>query len=386
MRERSVLVNIMRDFPRQDTQPEKHAILLLCMFKPIFDVRDLRRPVDKSWSDALQRTETANEWDPRSFTMRSNIRAMLTQRLAADEETARRREELFAARERGERDGDVINGDIFNMACDDDDTTGTNVLPPSRNAHGVSAYVNEAVDSLLEAGFSRSDIARTPSSSLLSGRDPRLVAADLDRVRHGDNVVDAADFMKEFGVKLAKCDANTTAATPEETQPVHTPGPYMAAAMEPYLRELRGRSEAGLTDDAKAKMSQRRQATNERVAETDVGRASVYQHEAVQRIAQEFGLNRKQRLAFFIFGNAWMARNGSPNPDALRLHVSGGAGSGKSYVLKAIVTLIECPALEGFVPPGGLLCVAYQVCSALVFTFMVVTLYRTQNPLCSRIA
>lgn len=55
-----------------------------------------------------------------------------------------------------------------------------------------------------------------------------------------------------------------------------------------------------------------------------------------------------------------MARNGSPNPNALRLHVSGGTGSGKSYVLKAIVALIKCPALKEVAQSGGLLTVAFQ--------------------------
>ncbi|CAM9864475.1 unnamed protein product, partial [Laminaria digitata] len=40
--------------------------------------------------------------------------------------------------------------------------------------------------------------------------------------------------------------------------------------------------------------------------------------------------------------------------------VSGGAGSGKSCVLRPIVTLIDCPALKGVVHPGRLLTVAFQ--------------------------
>lgn len=94
-RERSVLIHIMRDIPRQDTRPELHAQLLLCMFNPIFAFDDLCLSDDKSWADALQRAENLNDWDPRSFTMRLDIRTMLTQRLAADHETTRRKPTLL---------------------------------------------------------------------------------------------------------------------------------------------------------------------------------------------------------------------------------------------------------------------------------------------------
>lgn len=297
--------------------------------------------------------------------MRSNIGAMLTQRLAADEESARRRAELKAARENGEGGAYEVNGDVFNLACDDDDITGSNVLPLARNAHVVSAYVNDALDSLRAAGFNFDDISSTgaapglPPPLLLSGRTSDEVEADKAEVRRGQDEGDAQTFMKEFAAKLEQSDKNACTAQPEET-PAPDLTSYDPIAMEPYIRDLRSKSQSGLTEDAKNKMNERRRVTNERVAATDVGRASVNQHDAVRLIAEEYGLNRKQRLAFFIFGNAWMARNGSPNPDALRLHVSGGAGSGKSYILAAISSLVHCPALKGVVQPGGLLTVAFQ--------------------------
>lgn len=283
--------------------------------------------------------------------MRLNIGAMLTQRLAAAEETARRNAERLAARERGDGGAYEIDGEIFNLSCDDDDSTGDNVLPPARNAHHVSAYVNDALDSLLNAGFGTTDTSPDTRPALLR---------DLDDVRTGlDN--DAANrVMAAFTAKLEKCDVGACAGTPEEETPVVDPASYNSASMDPYILDIRSKSQSGLMEEAKIKMDERRTATNNRVAATDVGRAAIQQHDAVRRIAEEFGLNRKQRLAFFIFGNAWLARNGSPNPNALRLHVSGPAGSGKSFVLRAIVSLIECPALTGVVQPGGLLTVAFQ--------------------------
>ncbi|CAB1115015.1 unnamed protein product [Ectocarpus sp. CCAP 1310/34] len=107
-------------------------------------------------------------------------------------------------------------------------------------------------------------------------------------------------------------------------------------------------------------MDKRREETNARVAESDVGPTYPQQHDTVRRIADELGLNRKQRLAFFLFGAAWIRRTASPTADALRLHVSGGAGSGNSCVLRAIKALIDCPALKGVVRPGRLLTLAFQ--------------------------
>ncbi|CAN0287346.1 unnamed protein product, partial [Scytosiphon promiscuus] len=77
-------------------------------------------------------------------------------------------------------------------------------------------------------------------------------------------------------------------------------------------------------------------------------------------IAEEFGLNRKQRLAFYIFANGMLAQNSSTPPEALRLYIGGGAGTGKSHVLKAIKAFIDCPTVKGSIPAGRLLTVAFQ--------------------------
>lgn len=354
----------MRDMPRQDTQPERHAQLLLCMFKSFFTTDDLRLPDDASWLIAMRRTEQSNQWDSRSMTMRLNIAGMLRQRLAADDEIAQRREEARAANAAGQGggDGSDIDGDVLNAAFDVDDTTGTNVMPPAYNAHNVLSYVAAAKDQCIAAGFSASNDARLPRSSLLSGRTPQQVTADASHIQHGEDTASAKAAIKIQDAILKARDASTTAAsTPADEPDVEsTSGPYNSAAMEPYLVHLRSTLQAGLSTDAKTSMDNRRKATNDIVAKTDVGRASIQQHEAVRRIADEFGLNRKQRLAFFLFGSAWIARDGTPTADALRLHVSGGAGSGKSYVLKAIVALIECPALRGVVQPGRIITVAFQ--------------------------
>ncbi|CAM9906470.1 unnamed protein product, partial [Hapterophycus canaliculatus] len=90
------------------------------------------------------------------------------------------------------------------------------------------------------------------------------------------------------------------------------------------------------------------------------GRTPASQHPAAYQIAEEFGLNRKQRLAFYIFANDLLAQNGPTPPDVLRLYIGGGAGTGKSHVLKAIKAFIDCPALVGQIPSGRLLTVAFQ--------------------------
>lgn len=79
------------------------------------------------------------------------------------------------------------------------------------------------------------------------------------------------------------------------------------------------------------------------------------------RIAQEFGLNRKQRLAFYIFANGLLAQYGpDPPAEALRLYIGGGAGTGKNHCLRAIKAFIACPAVKRLVPKARLLSVAFQ--------------------------
>ena len=250
----------MRDIPRADKQQERHAQLLLCMFKPMFEVGDLRLPEDKSWTEALNRTEASNQWDPDSVTMRMNIRAMLTQRLAADDEMARRRAELLAARQGDDSISGDVNGDITGIVCDGDDTTGNNVLPLAKNAHIVSAYVNGALESILAAGFSRCDpllhIDATDQSStiLLSGRTSDQIAADVSEIRQGDDKSTANKLMLEFAAKLQKSDNTACASDPEEEDPVPNPNSYNTAAMDPYILDLRSKSQSGLDEDVKRTM------------------------------------------------------------------------------------------------------------------------------------
>lgn len=54
------------------------------------------------------------------------------------------------------------------------------------------------------------------------------------------------------------------------------------------------------------------------------------------------------------------AKKRSPHSPALILYIGGGAGAGKSWVLKAIKAFIECPALVGQIEKGGMLAVAFQ--------------------------
>lgn len=88
MRHRPVIVNIVRGVPRQDTQPENHSYLLLCMYKPFFSVEDLRLPSDESWAASLRRVDHESAWDPQTKPFRLNIAGMLTKRLVADEQSA----------------------------------------------------------------------------------------------------------------------------------------------------------------------------------------------------------------------------------------------------------------------------------------------------------
>lgn len=134
----------------------------------------------------------------------------------------------------------------------------------------------------------------------------------------------------------------------------------LIAHMEPYLLDIRTSSQCGLSDDKIQAMNSRRSATNTTVAATDIGRTAHLQHPAVQRITENLGLNRKQREAFYVFGSAWLSQSDKSSADALRLYIGGGAGTGKSHVLRAIKTLLECPAVRLFAPAGRVLTVAFQ--------------------------
>lgn len=91
----SFFVNIMRDVPNQDTQPEKYSHLLVCMFKPFFTVADL---------DCPGMTLGSLPWDElttsplRTAPFRQNISGLLQQSLAAEKESAKRRAVASAAR------------------------------------------------------------------------------------------------------------------------------------------------------------------------------------------------------------------------------------------------------------------------------------------------
>lgn len=132
-------MNIMRDIPRPDTKPEAHAHLMLCMFKPFFSTTDLGLARESSWVSAMVRADEENSWDPRSKTMRSNIKGMLTQRLAADEEMTRRRQEQAADRAAYD-DGTFYSediGEMLNFSFDDDDDGTNSVMKPLGNAHAM---------------------------------------------------------------------------------------------------------------------------------------------------------------------------------------------------------------------------------------------------------
>lgn len=130
--------------------------------------------------------------------------------------------------------------------------------------------------------------------------------------------------------------------------------------MDPFLLDLRSSSQVNLSDDNGQTIDSKRSATNEAVATTGIGQTSHLQHPVVQRIPEESGLNRKQRQAFCLFGYAWLSRSEANSLEALRLHIGGGAGTGKSHVLNAIKALIGCPAVRGVAPAGRLLTVGFQ--------------------------
>lgn len=264
----------MRDVPRKDTQPERHAQLLLCMFKPFFKYSDLRLPDDVSWTLALQRTDYLNQWDALTGPMRDNIAGMLRQRLAADREIALRKEEAKAARASdGDGSGQLdTDREVFNDACDDDDTCGTNVMPPAFNAHNVLGYVNGAKYSCIDAEFSKNDRPPPTDSALLSGRSPQRLTDAANGVNIGLDAATARASLKAQMAVLKKRDAGASAPAPVDEPVIGPTAHYDSAALEPYIVLLRSKLDAGLSSDSMNTMANRRRTTNQCVAESDVGR------------------------------------------------------------------------------------------------------------------
>lgn len=354
----------MRDIPRADTNPTGNARLLICMFVPFFTLDDIKT-ADESWADALRRVDSEGSWDPRTYPFRLNIDGMLAQNVAAAEESARRRAERQVSSDRSDRTGDDVAGDTVLDSYGEDESEGSVVLNGLGKVR-ADLFVKDALVSFLTAGFGGNDSVPNGSSPLLSGRSVDDARLDTCHVRSGFDLPSATASMSRQESQLENRSSSTASSlgsSGADSPPPNTPGicgQPSVPPMEPYLVDLRKASEEGLPADACCERNERRNCTNASVADTDVGRAAPLQHASAFRIAQAFGLNRKQRLAFYIFAKGLLAQYQPNPPDALRLYIGGGAGTGKTHVLRAIKAFIECPSVKQLIPAGRLLTVAFQ--------------------------
>ena len=357
------MVNIMRDIPRVDTQEVAHCRLLLCMFLPFFNLDDLKSN-DESWPHAMRRVDETNAWDKRTKPFRLNIAAMLRQRIAADEERAKKVHQAFMLT----TDRDVDNHTESEMFLDDYgnshdmDSGGISVIPQTAHRLLTKIFVDTAYDTFVHAGFSGDDSSPTTPNASLSRRSTKDIEQDLSKITGSSGASSKKETaQQEHAFETMSSSQATYLADSTSTSPTPTPSAQCdRSVLDPYLIHLRSTSSAGLSPSALLASNDRRDRTNAEVARTDVGQAAASQHPVSFLIAQEFGLNRKQRLAFYIFANGMLAKKTSPRSDALRLYIGGGAGAGKSHVLKAMKAFIECPALVGQIEDGRMLAVAFQ--------------------------
>ncbi|CAB1096245.1 unnamed protein product [Ectocarpus sp. CCAP 1310/34] len=279
MRQGPVMVNIMRDIPRSDTKPEAHCRLLLCTFVTFFEQDDLKL-VGDSWTTAMANVEQHDRWDKHKAIPTKHT-GMLRLRIAADEEWANRKEEeAFVSGNRGQEIEMGSDGGSGDVEC-----------------------ITTLTATSAEAALARQE------STLTSMKNSQ--AASL---------------------------GGRTATTPNADP--HPPTNHSdPVAIEPYLVQLHETLCAGLSQSSVIASNARRNRNNQEVARTDMGAAELSQHPVAFRIAQEFGLNREQRFAFYIFANCMFAKKRSHSP-ALILYIGGGAGAEKSWVLKAIKTFI----------------------------------------------
>lgn len=331
------MLNIMRDIPHQDTQPVAHARLLICMFVPFFDLDDLKL-IGETWPVAFSRVEASSCWGSRTYPFRLNIAGMLIQKPAAAEETARRNAEksIFST---PATSTNTSSADDVMLNFHGDDDSGASVIPTNARRLQTELSVKDAFNTFIRTGFSSCDNdcdAHAPTT-LLSRRFQDDIIHDMTRISAGSGESAAALSMDRQGSTFEKqCSsrASSLADSVESTTDI-TPVYHMQddnASIEPYMLSLRRALESKLTDDACLEHRLRNDATNASVAPSDIGLTAERQHSAAHHIAQEFGVNRKQRLAFYIFSNGLLAQKSSDPPEALRLYIGGGENNSATVV------------------------------------------------------
>lgn len=172
MRQWPVIVNIMRNVPRQDTQPGKYSHLLVCTFKPFFTVAGFRLSSDESWVTALGRVNDESTWDPRTMPFRQNNSGMLQQSLAAEEESAKRRADASVARVNRPTSTEAgsLDGQVLGFEYDDGNIGSENVFFISCTTHAAIGFVNNVLDWCVAASFSKSNSSPPIISPLSSCR------------------------------------------------------------------------------------------------------------------------------------------------------------------------------------------------------------------------
>lgn len=326
------MANIMRDIDREDTRPVAHCRLVLCMFVPFFDLDDLKS-ADESWPTAKVRVEQTDKWDKRTKPFRLNIAGMLRQRIAADEERANKEDGAAAV---SNPSGDFNSDTEEEVVVDDygnNEEGDQSVIKVTKHSLLTKLFVDQALDAFLSAGFSGDDSAPDSSIAALSGRTPDEVSSDFNKISSSSDATLSADMTRQEAEFKRMTGAHTASlANASTTAPASTSTSASRCdptVMDPYLIKLRTEASVGLSPSAVLASDARRNRTNEEVAATDVGAVAASQHPVAFKIAQEFGLNRKQRLAFYLFANGVLAKKRSPSSEALRLYIGGGAGAGK---------------------------------------------------------
>lgn len=228
---------------------------------------------------------------------------------------------------------------------------GASVIPTSLCRLQTEGFVKDALTSFLNAGFSSDNSIPERSSPLLSGRTSEDAASDISKIVAGASLSSTTSSLARQESALKEKTDRYAASLAEPIQSVTAAGPQTwtceRAIIEPYLVQLRAASEKGLSVSDRLAQNARRDSTNAAVALAEIGKTSKFQHPAALRIAEEFGLNKLQRLAFYSFANGLLAQQQlNPPEEALRLYIGGGEGTGKSHVLKAIKAFMECPAIN----------------------------------------
>lgn len=362
-----VALNIMCEPPLRESQPEIFCRLMLLLFKPFFNANDLL-PVGCTLWETTYGEMQDSDWDRSTVPLRRNIETMQKSKRAVAANRNRKFKDDGALMARqfltdGDDDDSGDEGDPL-LFGDDDDDDDSESIRLSGAMQAANEHAEAALIQCVKQGIVVTDVA---SSSADDNYSAATTSGSPDQIIRAPSAALTKSFLRANHTGLK--EANTAAFAnvddgcdnPGDSELIpsrgqRTPEAYVVD-MVTTADEAERTANGVLAAD---ELNEKRQAANVRARNTDVGRTGKDFPSFVVDIADFFMLNEQQRQAFFHVAEAILDRRMDSMKPAIRLSIAGGAGSGKSYIVRAIQALVDCPSLPGSGPAEKLLVCAFQ--------------------------